>query len=431
MKRLNASNISNLTRKLTATSLLLASSLLPGLAHAQTIALDKVVAIVDNDVVMASELNQRMLMVISQLRAKEAQMPSEDAIRSQLVEQLISESLQLQIGRRAGIEISDAQVAQHITRTVQSNKLTQAQFEQQLAADGVSLKGLEAQIRRDMTIEQVQRGSVNRRIRISDQEVENFLKSKQGKFWSSPDYELGHILIPASADNAVAKAEEIVKKLRNGADFRKLAVTDSKGQNALKGGDLGWRKAAQMPELFVDTIAAMSKGEISEPLRSGAGFHIVKVYDIRGAQEQLVAQAKVRHILVKPSAILNDDEARQALVDIRQQVLKGADFGELAKANSEDTGSMLSGGDLGWSLPGKFVPEFEAAMKTTKTGELSEPFRSQFGWHLLKIDERREQDMSGTVRSNQARRLLSNRRFEEERGAWLQEIRDQAYVEVK
>lgn len=430
MKPFN-SHYRTLSRQFSVAALLLASSLLPASLQAQVIALDKVVAIVDSDVVMASELNQRMGMIIAQLRAKEAQMPSEDVIRGQLIEQLVSEALQLQIGRRAGIEISDAQLQQHIGRMIESNNLSQAQFEQQLAADGLSLKDLKKQIRRDMTIEQVQRGSVNRRIRISDQEVKNFLKSKQGKFWSSPDYQIGHILIPAAADNAADTAATLVTKLRKGADFRQLAVAQSKGQNALKGGDLGWRKAAQMPELFVDTISEMKKGDISDPLRSGAGYHIVKVYDIRGAQEQIIPQAKARHILVKPSAILSDEQAKQKLADIRQQIIDGADFSELAKSNSEDTGSMLSGGDLGWSLPGKFVPEFEAAMQSTKTGDISAPFRSQFGWHILRVDERRQQDMSDTVRLNQARRLMSNRRFEEERHTWLREIRDQAYVEIK
>jgi len=429
--KLSNSHYRTLTRQISVAALLLASSLLPATLQAQVIALDKVIAIVDSDVVMASELNQRMGMVIAQLRAKDAQMPSEEEIRSQLIEQLVSEALQLQIGRRAGIEISEAQLDQHIQRMIESNKLSQAQFEQQLAADGLSLKNLKKQIRRDMIIEQVQRGSVNRRIRISDQEVKNFLKSKQGKFWSSPDYQLGHILIPSAANNAAGTAANIVEKLRSGADFRQLAATQSKGQNALEGGDLGWRKAAEMPELFVDTISTMEKGEISDPLRSGAGYHIVKVYDIRGAQEQIIPQAKARHILVKPSAILSDEQAQQKLAGIRQQILKGADFAELAKDNSEDTGSMLSGGDLGWSLPGKFVPAFEAAMQATKTGDISAPFRSQFGWHILRVDERREQDMSDTVRLNQARRLMSNRRFEEERHTWLREIRDQAYVEVK
>lgn len=409
-----------------------------GLSLAATVALDKVIAVVDNDVVMASELNQRMRMVVTQLRANNTQMPPEDVLRSQIIEQLVTESLQLQVGNRVGVEISETDLDDAINRMKQANKLSDAEFERQLAQDGVSISSLREQIRRDLIIEQVQRGSVNRRIRISDQEVENFLKSKQGQFWASPDYNLGHILIslPSTASNDQAKAAEdkandIHRRLTEGADFRQIAVAESQGQNALQGGELGWRKSAQMPDLFANSIETLQEGDVTAPLRSGAGFHILKLYGKRGSQEQVIEQSKARHILIKPSTILSDDDARQKLVDLRQQILNGADFAALAKENSEDVGSMLSGGDLGWSLPGKFVPEFERTINETSVGEISEPFRSQFGWHILQVQERRQQDMSETVRINQANRLLRNRRFEEERLNWLREIRDEAFVEIK
>ncbi|GAB3109356.1 molecular chaperone SurA [Aestuariicella hydrocarbonica] len=408
------------------------------LSHSQTVPLDKVIAVVDNDVVMASELNQRMRMVVSQLRANQTQLPPEDILRSQITEQLITESLQLQMGQRAGVQVDEAQIDAAINRMKQANNIGDAEFERQLAADGISINSLREQIRRDMIIEQVQRGSVNRRIRITEQEVENFLKSKQGRFWASPDFNLGHILIAVSSSSdseTIKAAEEKANNLRaqilNGANFRELAVTESQGQNALKGGDLGWRKTSEMPELFAENIEGLEKGDVTPPLRSGAGFHILKIYDKRGAQEQVIEQSKVRHILIKPSAILTDEQARQKLADIRQQILDGADFAEMARTNSEDVGSMLSGGDLGWSLPGKFVPEFERTINSTPVGDISQPFRSQFGWHILQVEERRQQDMSETVRTNQAMNLLRSRRFEEERINWLQEIRDEAYVEIK
>lgn len=408
------------------------------LSMAQTIPLDEVVAVVDDDVVMASELNQRMNMVVSQLRANNTQLPPMDILRGQILEQLITESLELQMGRRAGVEVSDRQVDDTINRMRQANNLSQAEFEQKLAQDGISLNSLREQIRRDIIIEQVQRGSVNRRINVSEQEVKNFLKSKQGRFWSSPDYNLGHIMIglPSTADNAsikaaLDKADAIYQQLKNGADFRQLAVAESQGQNALKGGDLGWRKSAQLPDLFAENIVDLQIGDVTQPLRSGAGFHILKLYDKRGPKEQVIEQSKVRHILIKPSAILTDEQAREQLADIRQQILNGADFGEMARKHSEDVGSMLSGGDLGWSLPGKFVPEFERTIDNTAIGDISEPFRSQFGWHILQVEERRQQDMSETVRMNQAMQLLRNQRFEEERINWLREIRDKAYVEIK
>lgn len=421
-------------KTLAATALLGASMF----TQAQTIALDKVIAVVDDDVVMASELNQRLVMLATQLQASNTELPPQDVMQQQLLEHLIVESLQLQIGDRVGVSITDAELDQAIERMKKANNLDHEQFLAKLKQDRLSLNSVREQIRRDMIIEQVQRGSVNRRIRISEQEIDNFLKSKEGELFSSPDYNLGHIFIGLSSsagkdeiNQAQAKADDLYQKLQTGAEFRQMAVANSNGQNALKGGDLGWRKSAQMPELFADAIATLSKNELTEPLRSGAGFHILKLYDVRGGGEQIIEQAKVRHILIKPSTILSNEEAQQQLTDIRQQIIDGEDFAEMAREHSEDVGSMLSGGDLGWSLPGKFVPAFEAAMDSADVGEISEPFRSQFGWHILQVEERRQEDMSDTVKRNQARNLLRGRRFEEERINWLREIRDEAYVDIK
>lgn len=421
-------------RLLTLSALLACSSV----GVAQTVALDEVVAVVDDDVVMASELDQRMQLVLSQLRANNTQLPPMHIVRAQILEQLIVESLELQMGQRAGIEVSDQMVDQALERMRVANNLTPAQFQQQLAQDGLSLPVLKEQIRRDMIIDQVQRSTVNRRIRVTEQEVQNFLKSKQGRFWSSPDFNLGHILIAAAGtadaeeiQAAETKANAIYQQLQNGADFRQLAVAESQDQSALQGGDLGWRKSSQLPDLFAEGLVDLPVGGVTKPLRSGAGFHLLKIYDKRGAQEQVIEQSKVRHILIKPSAIVSDEQAQQKLADLRQQVLNGADFAELARKHTEDVGSMLGGGDLGWSLPGKFVPEFERTIDITPVGEVSQPFRSQFGWHILQVEDRRQQDMSETVRENQALQLLRNQRFEEERINWLQEIRDKAYVEIK
>ena len=406
--------------------------------QAATQQLDKIVAIVDNDVVMQSELEQRTTMVMAQLQTNNTQPPPEEVLRKQILEQLISESLQLQIGYRVGIDFSTEELDQTINRMKQANNLSDEEFQRQLALDGITINKLREQIKRDMIIDQVQKGSVNRRIQVTEQEVENFLKSKQGQFWASPDYQLGHILIALSSGASAeqeqqvqAKAQSIHQRLVDGADFRQMAVTESQGQNALQGGDLGWRKSAQMPDLFARGVESLRAGDITPPLRSGAGFHILKVYNIRGAQEQVIEQSKVRHILVKPSTILADEEARAKLAQIRADIVAGGDFAAAAKEHSEDPGSMLSGGDLGWSLPGKFVPEFERTINSTPVGEISEPFRSQFGWHILQVEERRNQDMSDTVRRNQANRLLRSQRFDEERINWLQELRDEAYVEIK
>ncbi|MEL7400799.1 MAG: peptidylprolyl isomerase, partial [Pseudomonadota bacterium] len=352
--------------------------------------------------------------------------------------QLILESLQLQIGDRVGVTISDQELDQAIDRMRTANNFSEAQFQEQLQKDGLSLGALRDQIRRDMIIDRVQKGSVNRRINVTEQEVKNFLKSKQGQFWASPDYNLGHMVIPvpssateAEQNELKAKAEDIYQRLNNGEDFRRVAVSESKGRDALNGGDMGWRKLAQLPDLFANGVRDLEAGEITQPLRSGAGYHILKVYGKRGNTEQMIDQSKVRHILLKTTAILDDQQAQTKLAEIRQQILDGEDFGELAKEYSDDTGSVLSGGDLGWSLPGKFVPEFEKTINATEIGEVSKPFRSQFGWHILIVDERRRQDMSEQVRTNQATRLLRDRRFEEERINWLQDLHRKAFIDIR
>jgi len=407
-------------------------------AFAQTIALDKVVAIVDNDVVMASELQQQMAMISKRLESQNTELPPQDVLRDQVLEHLIRERLQLQMGQRAGVEISEQEITQAIGRMAASGGLNMEQFQQQLWSDGMSMAQFKERLRREMLINRVQKGSVNRRINVSDQEIDNFLESQEGKFWVSPDYQLGHILIGLSAgadeetvDDAKMKAEGLYQQLNDGANFKELAIANSNGQMALQGGDLGWRKTSQLPSLLAEAVPSMKKGEVSEPIRSDAGFHILKLYNQRGGEETIVEQSKVRHILVKPSTILSDKEAFEKITHIREELEAGADFNELAKNHSEDIGSMLSGGDLGWSTPGQFVPEFEATMNDIEVGKVSEPFRSQFGWHILKVDERRQQDFTDTVIRNQAANIIRKRRFEEELPNWLQEIRDEAYVEIK
>ncbi|WP_323845661.1 peptidylprolyl isomerase [Microbulbifer magnicolonia] len=419
-------------------ALLALCSLAAGTASAQVQTLDRVVAVVDDDVVMASELQQRMDTIVNQIRAQQVQAPPVDILRRQVLEQLIIERLQLQMASRAGVTVSEAELDQAIARVQQGAGVSPEEFRQRLEADGLTMKSFRQQIRQELLIRRVEQGSVNRRIQITEQDIDNFLRSKEGEFWKSPQYELGHILIPVSSSapadevtKAREKAQQLAQQIRGGADFRQLAIANSAGQNALSGGDLGWRKTVELPTLFADALEELKVGEVTEPFRSDAGFHLLKIHAQRGATEQVVEQTKVRHILVKPSAILSDDDAYNKLIDLREQIMKGADFGELARENSEDIGTMLSGGDLGWSMPGQFVPEFTQAMDNTPVGEVSMPFRSQFGWHILKVDGRRKQDMTDQYIRNQAANLLRNRRYEEELQNWRREIRDQAYVEIK
>ena len=416
----------------------LALALAAHTASAKVVDLDRVVAVVDEDVVMASELSNQLAQVKKQFTGRNT-LPPEDVLKEQVLEHLVMQRLQMSLAERMGLEITDAEIDQTIERMRGQNNLSPEQFMAQLNADGLSLSQLRQQLRNELTIQKVQQARVYYRIQISEQEIDNFLSSEEGKFWLSPEYQLGHILISFEGngrgedlEQTQAKAQAVYSKLNQGADFRSVAVAQSGGQNALQGGDLGWRKGVELPELFSEELKEAKVGDITEPFKSGAGFHILKVYDRRGAEETVIQQTKVRHILLKPSEILTDEEAYNRLIDIRDQVMAGdADFGELAKENSEDIGSMLSGGDLGWSLPGKFVPEFEQMMAKTDIGEISMPFRSQFGWHILRVDERRDQNMTDTVVRNQAVNLMRSRRFNEELEIWLQELRTQAYVETR
>jgi peptidyl-prolyl cis-trans isomerase SurA len=408
------------------------------IAKAETITLDRVVAVVDDNVVMESELQDQLRTIVQRMSQQNGELPPENILKQQVLEHLIVQQLQLQVAKRVGIEIDEQEVNEAILQMQQANNVTPEQFVQQLALEGLTVEELRQSVRQEIVIQRVQRGVLNSRIKITDHDVDSFLNSKEGQFWNSPEMLIGHILIPvasSASDSAVSAAEEEVRSLRqkvvDGADFRQLATAYSAGQNALQGGDLGWSKAAELPALFAENLDGLKTGEVTQPFRSGAGFHLLTIHEQRGATQAVIEQSKVRHILLKPSAILSDEAAKNKLLTLREQALEKNNFAELAKANSEDIGSMLGGGDLGWSLPGQFVPEFEAVMQGTDVGDISHPFRSEFGWHIIYIEDRRSQDMSEEVKRNQARGLLRNRRFEEELPLWLQEIRNEAFVDIK
>lgn len=409
-----------------------------GLAQGNAVSLDRVVAIVDKDVVLESELNDRKASVMDRLRGQYQQLPPEDVLNKQILEQLIVERIELGLAERYEIQVDEAEIDQAIGRILQKNQISQERLEADLKTQGLTLDGLRKQLRNELTISHLQQGIVNSRIKITDQDINNFLASSDGKYATSPDFHIGHILIAVSSsadDAAVKEAEEkandVYQKLQSGADFSQMAISYSNDQAALQGGDIGWRKLAQLPELFGNQMSTLVEGQVSKPFRSGAGFHILKNIEQRGGGEQLVEQTHARHILVKTSEIMDDAQARQKLMGFKSRIEKGEDFAALAREHSEDTGSMLSGGDLGWSTPGMFVPEFEEAMKNTSIGNISRPFKSQFGWHILQVLERRKEDMSDKMKRNQAANVLRSRRFDEEFQLWLTQIREEAYVEIK
>jgi peptidyl-prolyl cis-trans isomerase SurA len=400
--------------------------------------LDSIAAIVDNQIILQSTLDERLDVIATRARVAKMALPDIATLQSQVLDHLISEQLQLQVAQRYGMTIEQAQINEVADNMMRESKMTEAEFTAQLALEGLTMKLLKERIERDMIIQNIQRGLVSQRIIISDLEIDNFLKSSEAQFWLSPEYHLGHILIalpqsPTDADiqTAKTKAEELYQRATEGAVFAELAIAHSKGPNALDGGDLGFRKTSDLPSLFAQLVPDLKVGEISKPARSAAGFHLIKLYEKRGDESQVIKQTHARHILVKPSAILTDDQAEKKLAALRQEILGGADFAEQAKVISEDIGSKLSGGDLGWASPGQFVPEFEKAMAQTPIGAISEPFRSKFGWHILQVLEQRDEDVTDVVIRNRARNIITNRRFEDELQVWLRELRDEAFVEIK
>ena len=407
-------------------------------ASAQIKVLDKIVAIVDDDVVLKSELDQRMDAIVAQLTQSGTQMPPEKILEQQVLERLISERLQLTMGYDSGVRISDEELNQAIARVAASNKISVAQYIEQVTLQGSSISAMRGEIRNELTIMRVQQGKVMRRIRISEQELDNFLKSEEGRFVTSPDVNIGQILLSISSDSnrksidqVVGRADLLFNQIEQGADFRAIAIANSADQSALQGGDLGWRKMAQLPGVFIDAVEKLGIGEVSQPIRSAAGYHLIKLYERRGGEEQLVEQHFARHILIKPNQIRDQKTTINQLNELRKRSIAGEDFAILAKEFSEDPGSALSGGELGWSTPGMFVPEFEQTMSTIAVNDISEPFASQFGWHILQVTERRQQDFSSEILRNKAQSMLRQRKYEEELQVWLQEIRDEAFIEIK
>jgi peptidyl-prolyl cis-trans isomerase SurA len=325
-----------------------------------------------------------------------------------------------------------------MARVAQSNNLSMEEYVNQIHAAGQTVAIVREEIRNEITLVRVQQGKVMRRIRISPQELDNFLNSEEGRFLTSPDVNVGQILlaVPSSASTAEAelvleRAQSILDEINGGKDFRELAIANSADQSALKGGDLGWRKMAQLPGVFIDAVEDLQLGEVSKPIRSGAGYHLLKLYERRGGGERLIEQHFARHILIKPNQIRDQETTLNELNALRERVIAGEDFAELAKEFSEDPGSGLKGGELGWSTPGMFVPEFEQTMNTIALNEISAPFSSQFGWHILQVTDRRKQDFSSDIHRNRAENMLRQRKYEEELQVWMQEIRDEAFIEIK
>jgi len=399
--------------------------------------LDRIIALVNEDVIMQSELDERMQQVGRNI--DDARMPPPDVLRRQVIERMIIERLQLQFAKQVGIRIDDVTLNRTMQEIAQGNNMSLPAFREQLISEGIDYDSFREQIRDEMTITRLRQRQVDSRVNVSDREVDDLIASQAGAVDRDVEYRLGHILVsvpeaasPEDIRAAREKALDLHRRIVDGGeDFAQLAMAESDGQNALQGGDLGWREAGRLPTLFSRPVTLMDVGEVSDLIRSPSGFHIIRLADRRGGQQSNVTRTRARHILLRPSAVLSNAEAREQLQSLRRRIAGGESFEDLARANSMDPGSARQGGDLGWADPGMFVPEFEEVMNRLAPGQISEPFQSPFGWHILEVMERREHDNTREQLRARAREFIRERKRDEELEIWLRRMRDEAYVEFR
>ena len=421
-------------------SLLLFAGLISSISISQAAIqrLDRVAVVVNDDIIMESEVLKRKQDIIRTINRQQAAMPPEDELLRQVVESLIMESIQMQIGERAGVRIDDNTLNQTMERIAQQNNLSLEQFKQQLQADGVSYQETREQIRDEMISTRVREGRVGARIQITEQEIQNYLTSEAGKKQLEAAYLLGHILLQVPEDasaaevaKAEAKAKDLQRQLNTGADFATLAAANSDDPSAASGGAMEWRKESQLPSVFLEYVPRLMIGEVSDPIRSPNGFHLIKLLNKQGGDTLMVPQTHVRHILIKTSEIRDDEQAKAFAGQLYERIQAGESFEELAKSHSADTGSLSSGGDLGWMNSCDLVPEFREAMERAEINQLTKPIRSQFGWHIIEVLGRRMQDMGKDMQRARAREIIYQRKFEEELQIWLSEEREDAFVDIK
>lgn len=408
----------------------------PDYRYSEPREIDRIVAVVNDGVILESELDNFLAGVKAQIRGRGANLPPEDVLRRQALERLIMQKLQLQTADETGIRVDDDTLNQAVLSIAQRNNMTLDQFRRALEADGYSFAQFRENIRDEILIGRLQQRNVDERIQVSDQEIDNLLANQNTQTGDGKTYRLRHILVAlpeaASPDQIQAarnKAEQILAQLRAGADFRQTAIALSDGQQALEGGDLGWFPEGRLPSLFADVVPSMEPGQISDLLRSPSGFHIVQLEDTKGAETHTVRQTHARHILLRPNEILTEEDARTRLEQLRSRIVGGDDFADLAKAHSDDALSAREGGDLGWLSPGDTDPRFEEAMNQLAEGEISEPVKTQFGLHLIQVLDRRVQDDTEEFQRTQAREQIRARKRQEALELWLRRLRDEAYVE--
>jgi len=404
----------------------------------RTVLLDRVVAVVNDEALTQYEIDEQKRVILAQMKAQNVTPPAADVLDKQLLDRLITERALMQFAKENGIRVDDTQVERAIQRIAQDNKLSMDEFRRALQKEGITYEKYREDIRKEMVIQRLRDREVEARITVSDAEVDAFLASQNAQAGGDEEYLISHILVivpeRASPEQIEAKrrrAEEALKQVRDGVDFAQVAAGFSDAQDALSGGSLGWRPAARLPTVFVESVRVMKPKETSKVLRSATGFHIVKLQETRNRNAPtVVEQTRARHILVKVNEIVSESEGKTRIDRIRDRLETGAKFEDQAKLNSEDATSV-KGGDLGWISPGDTVPDFEAAMNKLKFGEISPPVRTPFGWHLIQVSERRTQDITAERKRDQARMAIRQRKSEEAFQDWLRQMRDRAYVEIK
>lgn len=399
--------------------------------------MDRIIAVVDQSVITEREMLTRMEAVKAQMIKKGVDVPPDEVLQKQILERLIVDSLQLQLAAQTGIKVDDAQLDKTIERIAEQNNLTLPAFKKALEEDGTQFYKFREDIRNDIIIARLRERDVDNKVNISEAEIDNYLTTQE-KDGDLDEFNISQILVrlpedssPEDIQKARARTEQITKALAEGMSFEKASANFSDAPNALDGGSLGWRSGQQMPAQFLELVKTLQTGGVSRPIRSGTGVHILKLNDRRaGASTLIVEQTHVRHILLKPNEVLSDKEAKQKIEGIKERIDHGTPFQDMARQYSDD-GSASSGGDLGWISPGDTVPVFEKTMAELAVNEVSAPIRSQFGWHIIQVLERRKQDMSKESKRLKARQEIRARKAEESYNDWIHELRDKAFVEMR
>ncbi len=401
--------------------------------------IDGVAAIVDDGVVLKSQLKDRIALILERAQEQDMDLPPAAELRDQILERLILIEIQLQRADRMGVFVSDQMLNQSIGQIAAQNGVAFEDMPAILEAEGVNYAKFRREMREEITLEQLRRADVGRRIAVSTREIEMCIEDLEDNVVLNSDYNLSNITLSISEsastvqmEEALAEANLVVSRIRDGADFAALAIRYSDAQNALDGGALGWLKGGQLPTLYTNLVAELKPGDVTDPIRTSSSFHIVKVNDMRSAiQFSEIDQVSVRHILITPNEIIDDQTAKQRLDDTLDKLRAGEDFAELAKLLSDDPGSSNTGGDMGWTGPGVFVPEFETVVENTEIGEISEPFQSRYGWHIVEVLDRRVYDNTEDLKESDCIVKVRNGKMEEETMLWMQRLRDEAYVDIR